>query len=130
MWNTEPEPCVKCGLPHVIGKTGQRPRATLDGLCPTCGGERDLDYSVYCRACKNQYYRGHRPKFSELSPEQKLRSNARAYLRVYIQRGLVKRAPCRVCGTQKRVQAHHTDYSKPLLVEWLCQTHHRQEHHQ
>lgn len=38
--------------------------------------------------------------------------------------GRLKRMPCEVCGVEK-VQAHHTDYSKPLEVRWLCQKHHR-----
>lgn len=31
---------------------------------------------------------------------------------------------CERCGQVKQLQAHHTDYSKPLKIEWLCQTCH------
>jgi hypothetical protein len=37
--------------------------------------------------------------------------------------------PCRECG-DRRVQAHHRDYSRPLDVDWLCFPHHRAEHGQ
>jgi len=32
--------------------------------------------------------------------------------------------PCCVCG-EKKVQAHHEDYTKPLQVIWVCIKHHR-----
>lgn len=35
--------------------------------------------------------------------------------------------PCRVCGAAK-VEAHHSDYSKPLLITWLCRKCHRRRH--
>ena len=36
--------------------------------------------------------------------------------------------PCLVCGN-KKVHAHHEDYSKPLDVKWLCAGCHHNEHH-
>lgn len=39
--------------------------------------------------------------------------------------GRLVRKPCEVCGAPK-TQAHHTDYSKPLDVQWLCPDHHRE----
>lgn len=33
--------------------------------------------------------------------------------------GKIKPAPCANCG-KKKTQAHHTDYTKPLEVVWLC----------
>jgi hypothetical protein len=39
--------------------------------------------------------------------------------------GLIVRGSCEVCGRQDRIEAHHTDYSKPLEVHWLCSEHHR-----
>jgi len=43
-----------------------------------------------------------------------------------ISRGRLTRQPCEVCGAL--AQAHHNDYSKPLEVRWLCQTHHSRLH--
>lgn len=34
--------------------------------------------------------------------------------------------PCEVCG--EKGHAHHPHYGSPLLVVWLCPTHHKQAH--
>lgn len=39
----------------------------------------------------------------------------------------LQREPCEICGDSK-VDAHHTDYSKPLDVMWLCRSHHNAWH--
>ena len=44
--------------------------------------------------------------------------------------GRLAKLPCEVCGTTKRVQGHHDDYSKPLDVVWLCPKHHAERHKQ
>lgn len=51
-----------------------------------------------------------------------------AGMKVYkaIQSGRLIRKPCEICGGE--AQAHHEDYSKPLEVRWLCQTHHAELH--
>jgi ribosomal protein S27AE len=72
--------------------------------------------------------RERRPKYSELSPNERKRSICRAYTNVLIKRGALKRGPCERCGTLRGVQAHHRDYSKPRLVRWLCGECHRALH--
>lgn len=43
-----------------------------------------------------------------------------------IRDGKLKKGPCAICGGIKNVHAHHSDYSKPLDVKWLCaKCHHR-----
>ncbi len=41
---------------------------------------------------------------------------------------LVKDACCR-CGSTNRVEAHHSDYSKPLDIDWVCFKCHREREH-
>ncbi len=41
-----------------------------------------------------------------------------------IKTGVLIKQPCERCGN--KAQAHHEDYSKPLLVKWLCPKHHYQ----
>ena len=40
------------------------------------------------------------------------------------------RGPCHVCGATEGIDGHHTDYTKPLEVLWLCKVHHREMHKQ
>jgi hypothetical protein len=62
--------------------------------------------------------RGWRPDHP-LKGESRRRANARAYAKVYVKRGRLKREPCQVCGSRKS-QLHHPDHELPLLVVWLC----------
>lgn len=70
----------------------------------------------------------HRPKHSELKIEAKRKANARAYANVYLKRGKIAKTNCS-CGSDK-VQMHHEDYSKPLIVQWLCRECHLKLHKQ
>ncbi len=39
-----------------------------------------------------------------------------------------KKTTCDACGSEKNVQAHHPDYSKPFDVDWLCSRCHSNNH--
>ncbi len=41
---------------------------------------------------------------------------------------LMKPDTCSVCGEKVKIHAHHTDYSMPLKVQWLCVLCHSQIH--
>jgi hypothetical protein len=58
------------------------------------------------------------------NPEQNM---ARSLLNDAIRTGKMTKGACVICG-EVRTQGHHSDYSKPLDVIWLCQSHHRQLH--
>jgi hypothetical protein len=73
--------------------------------------------------------RKNRPKHGELSPLQRLKSNARAYANVYYRRGSLAKKPCVVCASDNS-QKHHEDYTKPLEVIWMCRTCHLEYHKQ
>lgn len=59
--------------------------------------------------------------------QQRWKTSARAYARVYEQRGKLIRTPCEVCQDPD-VERHHDDYNKPLAVRYLCKKHHRARH--
>ncbi len=99
-------------------------------MCSKCDNpleENRIGKQRYCRDCQAASMRLNRPKHSELSVEQKLKANARSYLNVYLKRGKIKKQPCCVCGHVK-TEAHHEDYSKPLIVKWYCRKHHLELH--
>lgn len=54
------------------------------------------------------------------------RRKARRDLNNAIRDGRIERKPCRICGNGS--EADHSDYNKPLEVDWLCQKHHQEEH--
>lgn len=56
-----------------------------------------------------------------------LKKNAHIKFRSFYQRNKHLRMPCVVCGNIKS-EGHHTDYTKPLEVTWLCRKHHMEEH--
>lgn len=52
---------------------------------------------------------------------------ARIALHQAIRSRKVVRQPCSICGDPKS-HGHHSDYSKPLDVIWLCRSHHAEWH--
>jgi len=40
---------------------------------------------------------------------------------------LIKPEICSNCPSKKQIEAHHTDYNKPLEVTWLCKKCHCEE---
>ena len=61
--------------------------------------------------------------YKERHPE---RYAARSAVGNAIRDGKIDRLPCIICGGN--AEAHHPDYSMPLDVVWLCDTHHKQVH--
>jgi hypothetical protein len=55
------------------------------------------------------------------------KASARLQVRCAMALGILVRRPC-ACGSEKS-EAHHSDYSKPLEVEWMCRPCHNREHH-
>ncbi len=59
--------------------------------------------------------------------ENRMAIKASAKLRKKVELGHMKRGPCAICG-KPNAHGHHEDYSKPLDVIWLCQSHHSKLH--
>ncbi len=36
---------------------------------------------------------------------------------------------CEICNSDRKIEAHHEDYSKPLEIKWLCKLCHENVHH-
>ena len=129
----------KCGKCRVIqpisefypSKDGYRSR------CKTCHREDAREYykTEHYLNYKKEYVkrpevrRRIREKKAEYRqrPEVRIKNLARWYVHHEIRAGRLKREPCALCG-KPQGQAHHNDYTQPLLIVWLCDTCHRGLH--
>ena len=60
-----------------------------------------------------------RKKYSQLSPDDKMKSCCRSQANAAQRRGKLLPENCQMCGAD-RAQKHHPDFTRPLDVVWLC----------
>lgn len=133
--------CFKCGRTKAIDLFYPHPQMGDGHLnkCKACT-KRDVKENYYKNFEKIQAYEKARfqtphrkKKVYEYANKRKKRNpgkvRARGKVMAALKNGYLVRKPCEVCKETK-VQAHHTDYRKPLFIKWLCFIHHRQEHGQ
>jgi hypothetical protein len=71
-----------------------------------------------------------RPKwFAQIRWNHQNREARRAHVLVAaaLKAGTLKKGHCEVCRSL-RTEAHHDDYSQPLVVRWFCRGDHRRYH--
>lgn len=121
--------------------------------CSACKKKSRVSWSTYCKPCSNkkviEWKKQHREQVNvwERRWAQRWRKDNQHYyetrrdwqkknplkIRAYsivqnaLKKGVLKKLGCEHCGS-KNVHAHHSDHTKPLLVEWLCPLHHRYKH--
>ena len=81
-----------------------------------------------CRDCKNQYRRDNKERLLIAQKERRknhdLSEKQVAWNKVYyaLKTGKISKPEiCEICGSTKKIQAHHADYNKPFDVVWCCQ---------
>jgi len=126
--------CATCGETKPVSDFRQR----VDGQRYD-GSHGGLGLYAYCRPCERAYNNERAREFSRtdqgrVARREKVRRDcrdgkyqARLFVAMSLKYGYLTKGPCEVCGSA-RVHAHHTDYSDPLNVRWLCPTHHGQLH--
>lgn len=72
-----------------------------------------------CRMCETLKQRAAR-----MDPVSAQKIIVRRFTNDAVRLGVLIRYPCSACG-DPNTQAHHTDYAKPLEVQWLCEEHHK-----
>jgi len=101
--------------------------------CSSCRGNieanRVASGQKFCKECQRIYQNAYRKKknYLTIGKNTKAKHYARTYANTYLRRGKLKKMPCEVCGDTE-VEMHHSDYSKPLEVRWLCRNHHMEDH--
>ena len=90
-----------------------------------------------CNDCNNKYVRKFYSNNKKIAREIMYKSiakyphkqKARIKVRAAILSGILTRPErCPICDSDKKIEGHHKDYSKPLEVEWMCTMCHRQTH--
>src|ERR1039458_5108008 len=94
--------------------------------CSMCNVRPHRPGQRTCRECHAEEQRKYRTTHP-VEPEHKHKGNCRSYAHVYRNRGKLKKQPCIFCRSNKS-QMHHPDYSRPLLVLWLCDYCHTELH--
>lgn len=124
--------CFKCGIEKPVEDFYRHPRMTDGhlGKCKTCTC-RDMRIARVMNPRVREYDR----QRSKLPHRVALRSrivmawqaNHPDRYKAHVKSGnavrdgkLQRPECCEGCGLPKRVEKHHSDYSKPLLVVWLC----------
>jgi len=88
------------------------------------------EHSEWKKAYDKRYflsYKKNERRKKNMTAEQYLHYKTQNILRYKIRKGEIKRLPCEMCGNPKS-QGHHSDYSKPLEIKWLCRKHHSELH--
>lgn len=98
---------------------------------------KHLGRRYYCKRCAAAMNLGRK---REGTPEVIKKKNRRwrtanpikyaAQRAVYraLRRGIIFKGPCEQCGSSANIHGHHDDYSRPLMVRWLCEKHHLDVH--
>ena len=73
-------------------------------------------------------YQARKQRLYSKDPVLRIRYLARWLFKRYKRTGKIPVLPCVNCGAVK-AEGHHPDYSKPLLIVWLCKKCHREEHY-
>ena len=142
--------CGKCQQVRPISEFYPHGRDGFQSECKDCKRERAKIYNrtpkrreynrqFYERLKNEGYFKEYRQrpevkkrkakqiKEYSLDPRLRVRFLARWYARRMVKNGTIKQQPCALCGNENSLK-HHPDYTKPLLIVWLCADCHRELH--
>ena len=138
---TQPRKCARCNNWRTDFKRlkyGTYTKTCLRCLKQTSDYQRDnLMFTKERRATAKRIYRK-TPRGAMLKAISQFRSNqespekavARVSVNTAKKNGTLIIQPCEICQSTIKIEAHHPDYNKPLMVVWLCKLHHTEIHHQ
>jgi len=130
--------CRSCNTEKSELEFGNR-KASLDGLAHKCKGcqkeydSRRLKDPKRMKA-RRDYQRtdkgreAHNKATKNWADKNTIKRAAHLHVSNAVRRGELIPLPCEVCFNTHDIHAHHDDYSKPLEVRWLCNSHHNEWH--
>lgn len=153
---SETKRCAKCGEIKAVDQFQKHARSSdgLQSYCRVCTKESSTQWRADNRERTRELGRKNKEAQRKRDGEQKtkkkwnewyaknaehrkayqmaqndpLKKKAHNILNAEIRAGRITRPlHCEKCGKESRVDGHHTDYSKPLVVIWLCRSCHRKE---
>ena len=112
-----------------------RPRTCNCGECKKCKhriaqqkfNDAHPGYAVEATRKRRAAAREYERDRYQNDPVFRAKKKARNMVSIRLARGTMQRQPCEVCGAEP-AEAHHDDYSKPLIIRWLCKPHHEDHH--
>lgn len=128
----EPAICKTCGVHFVVastevkrgkGKTCSRGCAAALAALGRKSQSGASNPNWRGGVPRDQKYRDAKRTYRDRHPEKAL---AHRLTRNAIRNGDLNPLGCEVCG--QTAEAHHDDYSQPLVVRWLCRFHHSEHH--
>lgn len=129
----------------------------LSKVCSRCMQEKPISefyahkrdgHTYWCKVCSHNYYlelkeRGYFKEYSQRPNVKVMRANVKGKYRTHpytkqpdlarcrayrlVNRGLIERQPCVVCG-DTNAEMHHPNYNEPGIVVFLCEKHHQELH--
>lgn len=89
---------------------------TIRYYCRDCNNTKTKKY-ISTETGKNNLYKA----IYKSIAKHRSKTNARQLLHYHLKQGnIIKPNYCEICDDNVKLQAHHTDYTKPLDVMWVC----------
>lgn len=135
--------CSKCQESQPLGEFSARRDERIETICKACYRTKDAEQRKRLREQRDERRRLGIPEPPKrkrkakaydastrvVTPELRIKLRARNRVKAALDRGILTRPiACGDCRRPGPVDAHHEDYGKPLDVEWLCRTCHRDRH--
>lgn len=129
--------CWKCKTEKDLDEFGKDKNRELghEYICKMCKQEKDREVASrpevmerhleYITSDKGKEIRRIRQRKDY--HERKYKTIARKMVEKAVHEGTLTKKNCEVCGNERSL-GHHSDYSRPLEVTWLCQKHHSEVH--
>ncbi len=123
--------CINYCKPCELKK---REATTLKNRDKRLAAKRSYTKTEHAKKLKRDWYHANKHKFlvKKLIVSKRkhfpIKIKARAAVARALYSGKLKKSPCIICGSIKKIHAHHDNYLKKLDVMFLCIKHHNERH--